>query len=81
VLGRVWHYRVTGDTAPTARPALLLPGIQGGGDAFYEVAYSLGATHRLVLPSAPDITDSDVMITATGAFLDTCWVARRVRRG
>jgi maspardin len=76
VLGRVWHYRVTGDTASTARPALFLPGIQGGGDAFYEVAYSLGAAHRLVLPSAPDITDPDEMVTTTAAFLDVLGLAR-----
>jgi hypothetical protein len=65
--GGVWSYRRTAGTGPL--PTLLLPGIQGGGDVFYELALRIGDAAPLVAASAPGIEDVGAMVDSTLQFL------------
>jgi pimeloyl-ACP methyl ester carboxylesterase len=49
----------------------MLPGIQGGGDVFFDTALRLGAALPLLTVDAPDLDDVSTMTAATAAFLDT----------
>jgi maspardin len=64
----VWRYRRTAGTS--ALPTLLLPGIQGGGEVFYELALLIGDAVPLVAASAPDIEDVGTMVDSTLEFVD-----------
>jgi pimeloyl-ACP methyl ester carboxylesterase len=67
--GGVWRYRRTAGRG--SLPTLLLPGIQGGGEVFYELALRIGDSVPLVVASAPDIEDVGAMVDSTLQFVDT----------
>jgi hypothetical protein len=48
--GQQWRYRRTGSSA---RPLVMLPGIQGGGAVFFDVALALGEKLDLITVTAP----------------------------
>jgi pimeloyl-ACP methyl ester carboxylesterase len=54
----------------------MLPGIQGGGDVFFDTALRLGAALPLLTVDAPDLDDVSTMTAATAAFLDTLGLQR-----
>jgi maspardin len=74
--GTVWSFRRTPGQGPQARTVLMLPGIQGGGDSFFDTALRLGAALPLVTVDAPDLDDVSTMTAATAAFLDTLGLQR-----
>jgi maspardin len=55
---------------------LLLPGIQGGGDAFFEIALELGKELPLIIVSAPNIEGVAEMTAATAAFVESLALPR-----
>jgi maspardin len=61
-----WRYRRTG---LSARPLVMLPGIQGGGSVFFDLALELGDRLDLVTVTAPPIVDAMAMADAQAAFL------------
>src|ERR1700687_2776109 len=74
--GTVWSFRRTPGQGPQATTILMLPGIQGGGDVFFDTALRLGAALALVTVDAPDLDDVNAMTAATAAFLDTLGLRR-----
>jgi maspardin len=64
--GQQRRYRRTG---LSAHPLVMLPGIQGGGSVFFDVALALGDTLDLVTVTAPPIVDAVAMADAQVAFL------------
>lgn len=70
VRDRTWQFRNTQGGNLGLRPVLMLAGIQGGGDVFFEVANRLGDNYRLIMVSPPDIADLAEMTQANAAFLD-----------
>src|ERR1700688_1912552 len=52
-----WVFRRTPGRAAGQVPIVMLPGIQGGGDIFFEVALSLGELMPVITINAPDIED------------------------
>jgi hypothetical protein len=64
--GQRWRYRRTGSSA---RPLVMLPGIQGGGSVFFDVALVLGAELDLIAVTAPPIVDAAAMADAQAEFL------------
>ena len=74
--GTVWSFRRTPGQGPQATTILMLPGIQGGGDVFFDTALRLGAALALVTVDAPDLDDVNAMTAATAAFLDTLGLQR-----
>jgi pimeloyl-ACP methyl ester carboxylesterase len=64
--GQSWRYRRTGNSA---RPLVMLPGIQGGGSVFFEVALALGGKLDLIMVTAPPIVDAAAMADAQAEFL------------
>jgi 3-oxoadipate enol-lactonase len=76
VAGTVWSFRRTLGHEPKATRILTLPGIQGGGDVFFDTALRLGAALPLVTVDAPDLDDISAMTAATAAFLDTLGLQR-----
>jgi maspardin len=74
--GAVWSFRRTPGQGPQATTILMLPGIQGGGDVFFETALRLGAALPLLTVDAPDLDDVSAMTAATAAFLDTLGLQR-----
>jgi pimeloyl-ACP methyl ester carboxylesterase len=69
--GTVWSFRRTPGQGTQATAILMLPGIQGGGDVFFDTALRLGAALPLLTIDAPDLDDVSTMTAATAAFLDT----------
>jgi maspardin len=65
--GQRWRYRRTGISA---RPLFMLPGIQGGGSVFFDLALELGDKLDLVMVTAPPIVDAIAMADAQAALLD-----------
>src|ERR1700730_14416616 len=61
-----WRYRRTGNSA---RPLVMLPGIQGGGAVFFDVALALGDKLDLIMVTAPPIVDAAAMADAQAEFL------------
>lgn len=55
---------------------MLLPGIQGGGDVFFDTALRLGEALPFLTVDAPDIEDVSTMTAATKAFLDALGLQR-----
>src|ERR1700676_4043362 len=55
---RTWVFRRTPGRASGQVPIVMLPGIQGGGDLFFEVALSLGELMPVITINAPDIEDA-----------------------
>jgi maspardin len=74
--GAVWSFRRTPGQGPQATTVLMLPGIQGGGDVFFDTALRLGAALPLVTVDAPDLDDVSAMTAATAAFLDKLGLQR-----
>lgn len=70
----VWSYRRT--VGSGSLPTLLLPGIQGGADLFYELALRIGDDFPLVAASAPDIEDVGAMTASTLQFVDALGLER-----
>jgi maspardin len=64
--GQQWRYRRTG---LSAHPLVMLPGIQGDGSVFFDVALALGDSVDLVTVTAPPIVDAVAMADAQAAFL------------
>jgi maspardin len=64
--GQRWRYR---RTANSARPLVMLPGIQGGGSVFFDVALALGGKLDLITVTAPPIVDAAAMADAQAEFL------------
>src|SRR5260221_6536078 len=56
--GQLWRYRRTGSSA---RPLVMLPGIQGGGSVFFDVALALGGKLDLITVTAAPIVDAAAM--------------------
>ncbi len=61
-----WRYRRTGNSA---RPLVMLPGVQGGGAVFFDVALALGDKLDLIAVTAPPIVDAAAMADAQAEFL------------
>jgi maspardin len=74
--GAVWTFRRTPGQGPQATTTIMLPGIQGGGDVFFDTALRLGAALPLVTVDAPDLDDVSTMSVATAAFLDVLGLSR-----
>jgi len=74
--GIVWSFRRTPGQGPQATTVVMLPGIQGGGDIFFDTALRLGAALPLVTVDAPDLDEVSTMTAATAAFLDTLGLQR-----
>jgi len=64
--GQRWRYQRTGNSA---RPLVMLPGIQGGGSVFFDVAFALGGKLDLITVTAPPIVDAAAMADAQAEFL------------
>jgi maspardin len=67
VNGQPWRWRRTGRSS---QPLLLLPGIQAGGDIFFELARLLGDEFDLVLATPPPIVRAEAMAAAIKDFID-----------
>jgi maspardin len=74
--GAVWTFRRTSGQGSQATTILMLPGIQGGGDVFFDAALRLGAALPIVTVDAPDLDDVGKMTAATAAFLDALHLDR-----
>lgn len=74
--GMAWSFRRTPGPGPRATVVMLLPGIQGGGDVFFDTALRLGEALPLLTVDAPDLEDVSTMTTATAAFLDVMGLQR-----
>jgi pimeloyl-ACP methyl ester carboxylesterase len=74
--GAVWTFRRTCGQASQARTIVMLPGIQGGGDVFFDAVLRLGAALPIVTVDAPDLDDVGTMTAATAAFLDALHLNR-----
>ena len=70
--GQRWRYRRTGNSV---RPLVMLPGVQGGGSVFFDVALALGGKLDLITATAPPIVDAAAMADAQAEFL----LALRIR--
>src|SRR5258708_36825873 len=73
--GTVWSFRRTPGQGLQAT-TILLTGIQGGGDVFFDTVLRLGAALPLVTVDAPDPDEVSTMTAATAAFLDTLGLQR-----
>jgi maspardin len=74
--GAVWSFRRTRGQGARTTAVMLLPGIQGGGDVFFDTALRLGAGLPFLTVDAPDLEDVSSMTTATAAFLDALGLER-----
>ena len=74
--GAMWSFRRTRGPGAQATAVMLLPGIQGGGDVFFDTALRLGAALPLLTVDAPDLEDVSTMTAATAAFLDALGLER-----
>jgi maspardin len=68
-----WRYRRT--NAPGV-PLILLPGIQGTGDVFFDLATKLGEEVDCVTTTAPPITDAAAMADSQALFMDALGINR-----
>jgi maspardin len=67
--GRSWVFRRTPGKSAHQCPIVMLPGIQGGGDIFFQVVLALGDRLPIVTVNAPDIEDATTMVAETAGFL------------
>ena len=68
VEGVGWTYRVGG---AGARPLLLLPGLQGAGEATFELAEHFTRTRRFIAPSYPaEATSMQALVHGTTAIVE-----------
>ena len=74
--GRAWLYRRTPGRSSEQLPAVMVPGIQGGGDVFFEAALVLGDRIPVITLSAPDIEDVTEISSDLVDFLRAIGVAR-----
>jgi maspardin len=74
--GRAWVYRWTPGRSSEQLPVVMVPGIQGGGDVFFEVALVLGDLIPVITLNAPDIEDVTEISSDLVAFLRAIGVAR-----
>ncbi|MDB5408098.1 MAG: hypothetical protein JWL84_3010 [Rhodospirillales bacterium] len=73
---QTWIFRRTPGRSSDQLPVLMLPGIQGGGDIFFDAGLALGEVMPVITVSAPDIEDVAGMTAGIGRFLRTIGVAR-----
>src|ERR1700694_397004 len=59
--GQRWRYRRTGSSA---RPLVMLPGVQGGGAVFFDVALVLCGKLDLITVTAPPVVDAAALADA-----------------
>jgi pimeloyl-ACP methyl ester carboxylesterase len=71
----VWRCRAT-EGRSTALPTLALPGIQGTGDVFFDLALNIGDTATVIAATAPAIEDVAQMTASTLAFVEAAGWAR-----
>jgi maspardin len=64
--GQKWRYRRTG---ASDRPLVMLPGIQGGGSVFFDVAVALTGKLDILTVTAPPIVDPEGLADSQAAFL------------
>lgn len=76
VNGGAWVIRRTNGRRSDQIPLVMLPGMQGGGDAFFEIALELGTELPLISVTAPNIEDVNDMAVATWAFIDSLSLPR-----
>jgi maspardin len=74
--GAIWTFRRTPSQGSQATTTIMLPGIQGGGDVFFDTALRLGKALPLLTVDAPDLEDVSTMTAATAAFLDALGLQR-----
>lgn len=65
----IWRYRQTTGRSRLQIPVVLLPGIHGTGDIFYEQALRLGDELPLILLTPPDIDDPLSLVLGIERFL------------
>ena len=66
--GVTWAYRVGG---AGGRPLLLLPGLQGAGEAAFELAEHFARTRRFIAPSYPaEATSMQALVRGTTAIVE-----------
>jgi maspardin len=73
---RTWFFRRTPGRAASQVPIVMLPGIQGGGDIFFEVALSLGELTPVITINAPDIHDVAQFREGLAGFLSKLAIRR-----
>src|ERR1700726_4519984 len=71
--GQSWRYRRTGRSA---RPLVMLPGIQGGGSVFFDVALTLGDKLDVMTVTAPPIVNAEAMADAQQKFLGALGIGK-----
>ncbi|WP_167760311.1 alpha/beta fold hydrolase [Paraburkholderia pallida] len=64
--GAIWSYRRTGDSTC---PLVMLPGVQGGGDMFFEIGLKLGRQLDMLTVTAPPIVGVRDLADAQAQFL------------
>jgi pimeloyl-ACP methyl ester carboxylesterase len=64
--GEKWRYRRTG---ASDRPLVMLPGIQGGGSVFFDVAVALAGKVDILTVTAPPLVDPEAMADSQAEFL------------
>jgi maspardin len=69
VAGRAWVFRRTPGKSANQCPIVMLPGIQGGGDIFFETVLALGEVLPIVTVNTPDIEDATEMVAETAGLL------------
>ena len=65
--GAPWRYRRSGGST---RPLIMWPGIQGGGEVFFEVVLELGEVLDIITVTAPPISQPEEMAQAHATFMD-----------
>lgn len=73
---RTWVFRRTPGRAAGQVALVMLPGIQGGGDIFFEVALLLGDLMPVITINAPDIEDVAQMRAGLAGFLSRLDIRR-----
>ena len=73
---RTWVFRRTPGRAAGQVPIVMLPGIQGGGDIFFEVALSLGELMPVITINAPDIEDAAEIRAGLAGLLSKLGIRR-----
>ncbi len=76
VAGRSWVFRRTPGKFVEQCLTFMIPGIQGGGDIFFETVLALGESMPMITVSAPDIEDAIEMVSAMTEFIKSFGMAR-----
>ena len=68
VHGDQWRYRDIAGTGPTL---IMLPGVHGSADLFYESAMRLSGQLNILTVTYPALADTDRLATDLAGFMDT----------